>query len=281
MILAAACCAVLAATGVVHAGNSQSEHVRAELVADVQSIEPGTPFWAGVRFVIEDEWHVNWTNPGDAGLAPSIAWELPDGFRAGEILWPYPRRYAIGPLVIYGYDKELLLTARITPSDGVAAGSTVRIGAAVDWLACADACVPGGAELAMSMPVRSSNPAPSARWRNAFDEARLEHPMPATDWTVRAYAEDEERFVIEVRSSRPQPPAIGECKFFPSYPDIIEHADRQIFSARREGFDLILQRARMSTEVPHRISGVLVARPGWDEDGRRRAVSFDVPLETR
>jgi thiol:disulfide interchange protein DsbD len=279
--LVAAAAVVCASVGETHAGNSQSEHIRVQLVADVQSVKPGTPFWAAVSFEIEDGWYLNWINPGDVGLAPSVAWELPDGFHASEVLWPYPRRFAIGPLVIYGYDKELLLMARITPPDGLAAGSTVRIGVAVDWLAYSDSLVPGGAEIAVTLPVRPSGPATAGDWTRAFEEALLEHPMPSADWSVTAYVDDGERFVIEVRSARLRPPAIWECLFFPSYADVIEHSDRQIFSAMHGGFDLILRRTRMSTMIPHRLSGVLVANPGWDENGSRRAISIDVPLEPR
>ncbi len=133
----------------------------------------------GVHFDIEDGWHLNWINPGDAGLAPSIRWKLPDGFDAGEVVWPYPSMYRIGPLVIYGYDKELLLMARVTPPADLPATGRVEIGADVDWLACAEACVPGAAELTAALPVRSSHPSPNDRWQSAFEEARRGQPTPS------------------------------------------------------------------------------------------------------
>jgi len=261
--------------------DSQSEHVRARIVADVQSIRPGTPFWLGVHFDIEEGWHLNWINPGDAGLAPSIRWELPEGFAASEIEWPYPRMYRIGPLVIYGYDGDLLLMTRVSPPADLPATGRVEIGAIVDWLACAEACVPGGTELTTALPVRSSRPLPDDRWQREFDETRRGHPMPSAGWRVQAFADDEQRYVLEIRSNDPNDNSIAGCRFYPLASDVIEHAEPQQFSARIGGFDLILLRAHMSTEIPDRINGVLVAEPGWDRSGKRRAISIDVLLEPR
>jgi DsbC/DsbD-like thiol-disulfide interchange protein len=261
--------------------NSQSEQVRARIVAEVQSIRPGSPFWLGVHFDIEEGWHLNWVNPGDAGLAPSIRWRLPEGFKVNELVWPYPRLYRIGPLAIYGYDTTLLLMARVIPPQQLPAGKRIRIGADVDWLACAEACVPGKAELVLELPVSDATPRLDERWRAAFERARLNEPMPSAGWRVRAFVEDERRYVLEVRSSSPEETAITGCLFFPFASDVIEHAGPQEFSAHYGGFDLVLQRARMSTEIPDRIAGVLVAQPGWDRSGKRRAISIDVPLEAR
>lgn len=260
---------------------SQNDYVDARLVADVESIRPGTPFWIGVHLDIKPGWHVNWINPGDAGLAPSIGWALPDGFVATEILWPFPRSYTIGPIVIYGYDASLLLIARVTPSADLEASGNVEIGADVHWLACAETCVPGSAEVSLSLPVRSSSPEPDEKWSTKFEAVRVGTPRPAAQWRVQAFVEDEERYVLEVRSNSPDVVEIYECTFFPREPDAIEHASRQIFTSRHGGFDLFLKRSSASLEIPGRISGVLVAAPGWNAAGERRAITFDVPLEPR
>jgi thiol:disulfide interchange protein DsbD len=72
-------------------------HVAVELVSEVRSIQPGQPFWVGVRFQVDPEWHINWRNAGDAGLPPTITWELPTGFSAGEIQWRLPERLVVDP----------------------------------------------------------------------------------------------------------------------------------------------------------------------------------------
>ena len=278
---------VVTLVGVVYgarAGISQNEYVQAELVADVQSIQPGNPFWVAVRFEIEQDWHINWINPGDAGLAPSIQWNLPEGFKAGELLWPAPSRYKIGPLVIYGYDDELLLMARLLPPKDLQPGKQVEISAAVDWLACAEACVPEEAKVRVRLPVRSSYPLPDDKWRTAMDKVRFDHPMPSGGWSVHAFAEDEERYVIEVSSHGENIEAVRGCSFFPLEPDVIENASAQVFTVRHRGFEITLKRAHMSTEIPERLTGVLVSDAGFARPNgaaKWRAISIDVPLETR
>lgn len=263
------------------AGNSQNEHVSAELIADVQTIRPGGEFLVAVRFEIEEGWYLNWTNPGDAGLAPSIDWKLPSGFVVSGLMWPYPSRFRVGPLIVYGYDRELMLAARVTTPEELAVDTRAEIAADVDWLACSESRVPGGAILSLTLPVRSSHPRPTEKWRSAFAKSWMNHPKPSAEWRVQARLEDEERILLEVRSNTRFDIEFGDCWFFPSEPDVIEHGDIQIFTARPRGLDLTLKLARISLDVPERLSGVLVSDRGWDERGTIRAISIDVPIDRR
>jgi len=45
----------------------------ARLIADVQSIQPGVPFRAGVLITMRDNWHTYWLNPGDSGMRRTCA----------------------------------------------------------------------------------------------------------------------------------------------------------------------------------------------------------------
>src|SRR5690349_11855167 len=58
----------------------KAAHVDAELVSEVESIQPGQPFWVALRLKMEEHWHTYWQNPGDSGLATKITWNLPEGF---------------------------------------------------------------------------------------------------------------------------------------------------------------------------------------------------------
>ncbi|WP_375515774.1 protein-disulfide reductase DsbD domain-containing protein [uncultured Nostoc sp.] len=81
----------------------KTEHVQTQLVSEVSSIQPGKPFWVGLHFQIKPGWHTYWKNPGDSGVAPSIAWTLPQGFSAGELVYPYPERLPASGLMNFGY----------------------------------------------------------------------------------------------------------------------------------------------------------------------------------
>src|SRR5678815_3096086 len=109
--VAAALCTASAARaqGLSPFPKATDDLVRAELISDVASIAPGSTFRLGVHLTMKEGWHVNWTNPGDAGLAPSIKWILPPVLKAGIITWPLPARIMTGPLAIFGYAGDVLL----------------------------------------------------------------------------------------------------------------------------------------------------------------------------
>ena len=70
---------------------SPAQAVQAQILADVSTVSPGVPFHVGVLFKVADGWHIYWKNPGDAGLATAVQWQLPDGFSAGPLRWPQPK----------------------------------------------------------------------------------------------------------------------------------------------------------------------------------------------
>ena len=98
-------------------GAASDHPVSTELIADVAAIEPGKTFRLGVLFTMQPEWHIYWRYAGNVGFAPTINWQLPEGFEIGPIQWPNPVRIddeAAG-LVSYAYEDEVLLFAEVMP----------------------------------------------------------------------------------------------------------------------------------------------------------------------
>src|ERR1051325_6306670 len=87
---------------------------KVSLVLSHASAKPGETITAGLRVVSEPGWHTYWRNPGDAGTATSIAWELPKTITAGAIQWPVPEKLVIATLNDYVYEKETLLLIPLT-----------------------------------------------------------------------------------------------------------------------------------------------------------------------
>ena len=144
--------------------------IQAELVQENTAIQPGQPFWVALRLNVEKGWHFYWKNPGDAGLAPSVEWQLPPGFTAGALEWPYPQRFEIDSLVGFGYEGDVWLLVPITPPKDLKETS-VKIGAKIDWLACDDAsCLPGSATVKADLTV-SPEGTPSSK-SSDFAKAR-------------------------------------------------------------------------------------------------------------
>ena len=103
-------------------------NVQVSLVSEVTGVEAGKPFWVMLRQEIRPGWHTYWRNPGDSGAPTEITWDLPAGYSAGEIQWPFPERITYGPLVNFGYNNLALYPVLITPPADVVVGTATLKG---------------------------------------------------------------------------------------------------------------------------------------------------------
>jgi thiol:disulfide interchange protein/DsbC/DsbD-like thiol-disulfide interchange protein len=136
----------------------------ASLVSNVDSVAPGQPFRIGLLFGLGADWHIYWTNPGDAGAAPTMTVSLPQGGAAGAIQWPIPKVMNDGPVTSYGYTRKtapVLLPLTITPPKTLPIASQYKVTVAATWLVCKDICVPGDATFTLTLPV-AAKPVPSS-----------------------------------------------------------------------------------------------------------------------
>jgi DsbC/DsbD-like thiol-disulfide interchange protein len=135
---------------------AEESHVRARLVADAVELRAGGSFHLGVLLEPEPGWHVYWRNPGEAGLATEVLFELPGGFAVGELQWPIPVEFEQpGGIIGYGYEDPVVLAAEVTAPDGVPSSSPATVTAS--WLACKDVCVLGSAKLEAALPLRGAD----------------------------------------------------------------------------------------------------------------------------
>jgi len=271
---------LLLAPPCVVAAPVHAPHVEVELVADVDSVRPGEPFDAGLRFALEKDWHVYWSNPGDSGLAPRVHWTLPPGTEVGELTWPHPHRIAIGPLVNFGYEGEILLPVRVTPPATLAPGETFALAARAEWLVCKEDCIPGEAELALALPV-ASTPPDRSRWAPLFDAMRALVPRERPAIAVEAVRHDDR---VELRlTARDGGPVLagappGSLVFFPADAGLIENASEQPQSIARDLVTVSLEKSHQRREPVERLRGALVALPGFAPDA---APAIVVDVEVR
>lgn len=151
------------------------ELVKAELLADTSAIAPGKTFTAGLLLRMQPGWHTYWRYAGDAGIPTELKWQLPGGWSAAELRWPIPLKLTEpGDIQIYGYHDEVLLLQQITPPANLSS-SSVELTAQANWLVCERICIPGSAELKLTLPVGQNAVAANAelfsRWRGRLPQA--------------------------------------------------------------------------------------------------------------
>jgi thiol:disulfide interchange protein len=127
------------------------ELVTPSLLADVKAIQPGQKFRVGILYRIEPSWHIYWRYSGDSGIPTKIAWQLPPGFKVGDLQWPVPTRdKEPGDLEVFAYTSEVLLFAEVEAPATLPA-EPILVQAKTDWLVCQSLCVPGRAQLSLTL----------------------------------------------------------------------------------------------------------------------------------
>lgn len=156
---------------------SSEEPVRVNMIAEERSVQPGRPFWVSINVDLDIGWHTYWKNPGEAGLATSVEWTLPQGFEVAELLWPTPNRFTEKGVITFGYSEPFALLAKIIPAKGAADLSHVNLIATVRWVTCNDGnCLPGDTSATLTLPVSTSYPVRDASQTALFDTARGKLP---------------------------------------------------------------------------------------------------------
>ena len=211
-------------------------HVQAELGSVVTTIQPGTSFWVVLHLRMPAGWHTYWQNPGDAGLATAMHWLLPAGFAAGDMVWPYPRRLPVGPLMNYGYEGAVSLLTQITAPADLPPGQHVTLRAETTWVACATICVPEAATLELQLPVSTEKPPDDARWKAVMTEVQPMLPS-AAPWKV-VFTEDQDTLTLVVATPDVAASPITDATFFPLAYGIIDHAAAQQFQMTDAGATL-------------------------------------------
>ena len=231
---------------------AETAQLKVQLISDAVAVQPGRPLWVGLLFELRQQWHMYWRNPGDSGEPPRVRWKLPPGFRAGDVQWPAPERLGTGSVIDYGYRDSVLLPVEIqTPATILPAGGSITLSAEVSWLVCGNLCVPGKAELALSLPVRTA-PGPVSASHALFQEARARLPMPMPPaWSSEA-ASGKESFVLTVHGA-----GAAQASLFPLEADQIDNAAPQTATRLPDGVRLTLRKSEQLMKTPATLDGVL------------------------
>lgn len=125
-----------------HTQNDVDGDVKTSLIVSHVDVIPGQTFHMGLLFQMRGDWHTYYKNPGDTGLPVQLTWQMPEGFSAGDVVWPTPEKIVLGQLVNYGYKNETLLRVPITAPANLQPGKVYSFLLDATFLVCEEICLP-------------------------------------------------------------------------------------------------------------------------------------------
>jgi thiol:disulfide interchange protein DsbD len=256
-----------------------AQHVTASLVATEASVQSGRPITVAIRLEHDAHWHTYWLNPG-TGYPTSIAWQLPPGWTAGEIQWPSPRiiRDSKGNITGNGYEGVTYLPITLTPPVDLKPGESVALSAQVDWLMCADVCIPGDARVALTLPIRAEPPTPATG--HGAEAAASLHSLPDTvpGWAITA-TRSGALTTLSLTAGAEAPVKDPANLWFFAADGFIQYDKPQ--NVRRGAAGEILLDLPISDSADQtiaRLTGVLTSSGSWLAGGALPGLRIDVPL---
>jgi thiol:disulfide interchange protein len=240
--------------------------VKANLVPETTTIAPGTTLWLAVHFEIKPGWHIYWRNPGDSGLPTAIEWHLPQGFSAGNILWPTPEHFVQNGIGNYGYAGSADLLIPVTAPKQLTTRQTERLEAEASWLVCSDICIPGGTKLSLTLPVEAQPAAGDEAAAQLFAAARRHLPVAAPFET--RFDNDAHNFRLLIPLSALAGLHDPTVMFFPNNDSLIDAAAKPSLERHADGLELVLAKVSPGVKEPATLDGVLSLR---GTDGAERA----------
>ncbi|WP_040777117.1 protein-disulfide reductase DsbD family protein [Massilia timonae] len=238
----------------------QSPRATVSLVSEYAAVSPGQALRIGLRQRLAPHWHTYWKNPGDAGSPPSIAFNAPPGATVGEIAWPGPDRFIIGPVASYGYENEIVFPMTLTVPRDARPGSQLVLEADADWVVCEKECIPEEGKFRLALPVEASARPASAGILAAFKSADARQPQPQpADWRASVSA-GESTLQLAVEGEGISPASVRSALYFPDSWGVVDHVADQALTVEEGRLTLATTKGQGYTPGPS--AGLLAITDG-------------------
>lgn len=250
-------------------------HATLSLISNTKAWQPGETLLLAFNLDIEDGWHTYWRGVSDTGQPPEFKLTLPDGFVAGEWIWPAPRREIIKAVnaLDHVYEHRLTVVVMVqTPAPGTkeAEATSAHFAASGMWLVCKSACVPEKGEAALDLPRGHwQRDEEHVKW---IEETGVQKPKRFDDLTISTSSSlifDQTKGTYSLSI-----PGATEMIFFPDKGCI---AMPQLYrEGRVQGPDLTLTLAPQDDPTADRIKGLLKV---WGVGGGTAATPLYVEID--
>ena len=251
---------------------AQAAHTQATLLVSAETARPGETVVAGVRLRMDPGWHTYWRNPGGSGMPTTVDWQLPTGVTAGAMEWPVPEKLPDEDLTTYIYTKEVVLLVPLKLSADLLPGP-LELKAAVSWLECEVACVPGKANVKAVLNIGAANK--SSKEASIIESWQKRLPKSSAGLAARAWWEGTGKaaarpLILEWNS----PDATTSADFYPYGSEDYEVQAGTVSLAAEVGkIRLRKEVKKLAVDWPREISGLVVQRTGSER------LAYDAKLD--
>jgi thiol:disulfide interchange protein/DsbC/DsbD-like thiol-disulfide interchange protein len=276
--------ALLAVLFCLAAFTVSAAHTQVRLLVSADTAKPGDAVWAGVEMKMEPGWHTYWKNPGDAGMATKIEWQLPPGVTAGDIQWPLPEKLPPAEVTTYGYKDEVVLLVPLRITADLKPGP-LDLKAKVSWLECKEACLPGNVNVEATLNVgtetkASAETAVVESWQRKIPFRFRDNYEFAFAWWEKPTNDDTRPVIIMTVMATGVTPDIDWADFFPYSNDDFEILAKTENIQTSPGVVQLRKFVKKYTgDWPKEIGGVLVM--GSNKYGGRFGFEFSVVVSNQ
>ena len=263
-----------AAPPVYGAATISTPHATVTLLSEHPQASPGQTLWLGLRFDLIPHWHVYWRNPGASGAAPVIRWTLPEGWIAGDIHWPTPKRIPAGPLINYGYEETVTLLIPVQIPAGSLPNNPLIVTADADWLVCRIECVPETGRFTLELHPANVQAAADPETQRLFNAARAQWPTAIT--AAGRYQLEGDALAITVDLPEPMADDHAEVWFAAHDWGPTDPSAAQRWQRAATGFTLQVPVGDVPPAAHVALDGVLMVETAANGSGARRGYSVQL-----
>ncbi|MEP6765195.1 MAG: protein-disulfide reductase DsbD domain-containing protein [Gemmatimonadaceae bacterium] len=127
----------------IHAQSAHSTHVQAVIVEKKPSARPTTSnegAWEGtLRLTMTSGWHIYAGVPGSSGVATQLVWQLSNGWRTREVVFPKAKQEVRGRDTTYEYEGTLNIPLKLDAPRTKVGNSTHTL--TVKYGVCKNVCI--------------------------------------------------------------------------------------------------------------------------------------------
>ncbi len=120
---------------------------RVRLIAGARM--PDGKLLAGLEVDLAEGWKTYWRVPGDSGVPAVFDWTKSKNIKAIKVHWPAPTRFKDKYGWNNGYKEDFVFPVEIQPKNPA---EPVELDQLLHYGVCEDLCIPGKANLALSVP---------------------------------------------------------------------------------------------------------------------------------